>query len=574
MFKNKLILIAALIPFFVISQVSFTNSNSSLVNQSLTSGVAIGISDMDNDGLDDIIRLSNAIGLEIEYQTPSGDFTRSIIETLNGDAWALCIADIDKNGFNDIITGGRYDKIKLLTSNADGTYSNTTLDGDDIFVQNMNFADINNDGGIDIFACHDDAVSSPYKNDLDGVLNYDSSLINTKSTVPSDNSGNYGSIWTDYDNDGDQDLYISKCRGGITDPMDGRRLNLLFQNDGNGNFMDVAEAAGLLPMGQSWATGFEDVDNDGDFDAVIINHDIPSVIYENNGDGTFTDITSMTTIESKLSSFGYGIQVIMEDFNNDTFVDIFLTAINGEHVLFINNGDKTFTEVVTPFPTGSLTIQSAAIGDLNNDGFIDVLAGFAESFNSPSSSNPDILFLNDGNSNNWSEIRLQGDVSNINGIGARIEIEGAWGKQTREVRAGESYGTMNSLMTHFGLGANSEISKITVNWPSGNVDEVINPSINTSILIIENSTLSTNEFDKNSFKIYPNPTSNSIHIIFNETVNLKSTKLYDVLGKQMEVNFSKKDSNINIDLSKLNSGIYFIHIETDKKRLIHKIVKR
>jgi len=572
MLKKILFLVTGLIPLISLSQVNFTNSNSHLENQSLTSGVAIGVTDMNNDGLDDIIRLHNAQNLEIEYQTASGAFIRNEITSLNQLAWALCLADTDNNGFNDILAGGFYDKLKLLNSIDGDIFELNQLDGDDIFVQNASFADINNDGGIDLFVCNDDGISSPYKNDNDGVLAYDLSLINTASTVPSNNSGNYGSIWSDYDNDGDLDLYISKCKMGVDDPMDGRRLNLLFQNDGNGNFTDVAEASGLLPLGQSWATSFEDIDNDGDFDAMIINHDIPSVIYENNGDGTFTDITASTTIANKLGSFGYGIQVIMEDFNNDTFVDLFLTAFDGEHVLFTNNGDKTFTEVTNPFDTENVTIQSAAVGDLNNDGFVDVLAGFALGFNTPSE-NPDILFLNDGNSNNWSEIRLQGIESNRNGIGARIEIEGAWGKQIREVRSGESYGTMNSLMTHFGLGTNAEIDKITVKWPSGIIDEVENPNINSSILIVENSTLSTSEFDRNNFKVYPNPVNNEVTIELQESFRLKSASVYDILGKEVDVNFNNKETSMTSDFSQLRSGLYFIHLETEAKRWVHKIIK-
>ncbi len=105
--------------------------------------------------------------------------------------------------------------------------------------------------------------------------------------------------------------------------MDGRRLNLLFQNDGNNNFTDVAEAAGLRPMTQTWSTNFGDIDNDGDLDAVMVNHFVNHQIFENNGDGTFTDITADTNIETELSEVGVGIQVMMEDFDNDGFIDIF-----------------------------------------------------------------------------------------------------------------------------------------------------------------------------------------------------------------------------------------------------------
>ena len=164
-----------------------------------------------------------------------------------------------------------------------------------------------------------------------------------------------------------------------------------------------------------------------------------------------------------------------------------------------------------PFPT-STRIQTAAVGDLDNDGFLDVIAAFGNGYNGPSSSISDKLFINSGNANNWSEITLQGSPSNINGIGARIEIYGAWGKQIREVRSGESYGIMNSMMTHFGLGTNSSITKIVVKWPSGTVDELFNPNINESITIVEGITLSTNETSESKFKVYPNPTRGNITI--------------------------------------------------------------
>ena len=114
------------------------------------------------------------------------------------------------------------------------------------------------------------------------------------SDGPSDNSGNYGIVWVDYDFDGDVDMYMSKCRLGVTNANDPRRMNLLYENNGDGTFTEVAEDRGLRPFAQSWAADFGDIDNDGDFDAIVINHDIPSVIYENDGMNNFTDITAST----------------------------------------------------------------------------------------------------------------------------------------------------------------------------------------------------------------------------------------------------------------------------------------
>lgn len=574
---KKLLYVAFLgIPIVVNSQIAFTNSNAKLTNATLKSGCAIGVSDMNGDGLDDIIRLSGANSLQIEYQT-SGDFTLFNYGSIpgNGSEWGMAIADVDENGFNDLIVGGAYNGLKLLKADASGSnYSVTTLGGASIFLQNANFVDIDNNGTTDFFGCSDENVSSAYSNDGLGVFTQDNAgLINAISTVPSDNSGNYGSIWTDYDNDGDQDLYISKCRLGVTDPNDGRRINLLFQNDGSGNFTEVGVAAGLVPYAQSWSAGFEDIDNDGDMDCVLVNHDQSSYIYENNGDGTFTNITSTSGIDTELSDMGSdGIQVVMEDFDNDTFVDFLITSRGGPHKLFRNNGDSTFSLMASAFPTSN-RIQSAATGDLNNDGFMDIIAGFGSGYNSPSNSISDILFLNDGNSNHWSEIMLLGNPSNINGIGARIEIYGAWGKQIREVRSGESYGIMNTLMTHFGLGANTAITSIIVRWPSGNVDELLSPNIDESIVIVEGSTLNVIESVSSVFKIYPNPAKNYVVVDGLQFATEASFELYDITGKMIQSKTSLSDTSNQISLNGLSKGIYFLNLYTNNNQYVHKVIK-
>lgn len=574
MFK-KLLFVILICPLLSLSQISFTNSNSLLANSNLTSGCAIGVSDMNGDGLDDLIRLDDARNLQIEYQDSNGgNFTQYNFGSVGGSQWGLAVADVDENGFNDVVTGGAYNGVKLITANSDGSlYSSTTLGGS-IFLQNINFADIDNNGSIDIFACHDDGVSLAYSNDGNGNMSINNGLINAVSTVPSDNSGNYGSIWADVNNDGHLDLYISKCRLGVSDPNDGRRVNLLFMNDGTNNYTDEAVTRGLAPLGQSWSANFEDIDNDGDLDCILINHDITSMIFTNDGTGNFTDITASCGITSELASLGSGgIQVVMEDFDNDTFIDILVTMRSGTHHLFKNNGNKTFTEVSSPFtlPTGPSRIQSAAVGDLNNDGFIDVMAGFATGYNGPSS-NPDVLYLNNGNANNWIEINLNGNVSNINGIGARIEIQGSWGTQIREVRSGESYGIMNSLMTHFGLGTATEIDAVVVHWPSGSVDTINNPNINEVILIEEGETLSTQTFETVNLLVYPNPTSDAVIISNTEELAPINYTIYNISGTQIIKNTKLPETN-KIYLTGISSGVYFIHLEYEGQKTIHKIVK-
>ncbi|WP_161555248.1 FG-GAP-like repeat-containing protein [Dokdonia sinensis] len=568
--KTNLYLLAGIlmISAFAKAQLTFSDATDLLVNNNLRSGVAMAVTDVNNDGLDDIIRLDGAQNLEIEYQQEDGSFTLAALGTGIGGPWGMTIADVDDNGFNDIILGGSYDDLKLLKADASGTsFTVETLDGPNIFLQNANFVDINNDGNIDFFGCHDDGLSNPYKNDGSGNLTYDLGLIDTSSTVASDNSGNYGSIWMDYDNDGDLDLYISKCRQGVDDPMDGRRLNLLFQNDGNNNFTDVAESAGLLPMTQTWSTNFEDIDNDGDLDAVIVNHFSNHQIYANNGDGTFTDITAQTGVETALQEIGFGIQVMMEDFDNNGFIDIYMTTTDGDDKILLNNGDITFTEAVNPFTRNGDHVQSAAVGDLNNDGFIDIIAGYASGFNNPSDSANDQLFLNNGNENNWIKLDLKGDESNSNGIGARIELYGDWGLQIREVRAGESYGTQNSLQTHFGIATATAIEKVIVRWPSGIVDEILEPSINRTLTVLEGENeLSLVDFNTGDFLIYPNPTKGSFTVEHTRD-KLEEITIYDVNGRKLEV-FKPAALKNNIDVAHLSSGVYFVSAGNTYKRLV------
>ncbi len=465
------------------SGVSFTDNTNLLPGENY-SGVSMSVVDMNGDGKDDIVRYNNAKYLNVVYQQGANQNFTSLDfgDVSNVRQWSNTIADVDQDGYNDILTGGYYDDIKLIYNNNAISYSSTTIPNSNIFIQGSNFADIDNDGWVDIFACHDDAENPKFRNNGDGTFTNTPSLLNTTTTPASDNSGNYASIWTDYDNDGDVDLYISKCRGGASSSSDPRRINMLFQNDGNNNYTEVAAAANLKNGAQTWLTDFADIDNDGDLDCIIINHYENSNLMLNNGDGTFSDITNGSGLLPALNGSERGIQGIFRDFNNDGFVDLLVSGT--EHYLFYNDGDRTFTLAANPF--NSNDIESFALGDLNQDGFIDVYAGYAQIFNSPTTIQ-DRMFLNNGNTNHFFNVNLQGVQSNINGIGARVELYGAWGQQIREVRSGEGYGIMNSFTQHFGIGANTSITKVVVKWPSGIVQEINNPAIDQFLTIVEES---------------------------------------------------------------------------------------
>jgi len=468
------------------AQVSFSNETFLFGDFEVRSGAPMGVADVNGDGLDDIIRLDKASDLTIGYQQPDGSqFEKYFSGNVGpGSEWGMCIGDVNHDGLNDIICGGSGShRIKVHLMHSSGVDSAYALPPPSFFLQAINLADINNDGWADVFACNDNGLSAPYNNLGGNIWEYDLGLINAESTVPSDNSGNYGSVWTDYDSDGDLDLYISKCRQGISDTLDGRRINLLFENDGSNNYTDVAVDRGLVPYAQSWATDFGDIDNDGDMDCFVANHDKPSILYENIGDTIFKNINISAGLDSLMANWGDGIQVVMDDYDNDGFLDIMLSGRQG--LLFlVNNGDMTFVKTNEAFPSAAENMHSMAVGDLNNDGSLDLIAGFANGFSSYSNKE-DILFMNDGNDHHWIKLGLVGRTSNMNGIGARAEIYGAWGVQIREVRSGESYGIQNTFDLHFGLGSETEVDSLVIGWPSGTRDVIWNPQVDIRHALLE-----------------------------------------------------------------------------------------
>ena len=455
------------------AQVSFTDSTS-MLSVSPESFYPAGVADMNLDGLDDVVICDNGRNIYIEYQQPDGSFVNSGQLTAYTSAqWGWAIADVDGNGHRDIISGGAYNNVRMLKADdaAGSSFSQSLLPGPGLFVQCTNFADIDNNGVADYFACHDDAESRIWENDGSGNFTQADSWIDMTTTPASDNSGNYGSTWVDVDRDGDLDLYISKCRGGVGSSSDPRRVNQLFINDGAGGWTEEAAARGVADGEQTWASDFADLDNDGDFDLIMTNHTGDDlVVYKNIGSGFFTEITSATDI----SVSGTGLQVKCADFNNDGFIDILNAGL--DQALWLNDGDLTFTEAVGAIPR----LTTMAVGDLNNDGFSDIYADLNGA--------PDKIYLNDANSNHYINFRLTGVASNADAIGALVEIYGAWGLQIREVRAGESYGIANTFVNMFGIGTATSCDSARIIWPSGTVDLVIAPGIDQTHDIVEGST--------------------------------------------------------------------------------------
>jgi hypothetical protein len=463
------------------AQIAFTTATDRFSDQTVYSGCPTTIVDWNNDGMDDVIRLDQGRYLYVEIQRPGQTFESRYFGDMggsNGWAWAMAVGDVDDNGYVDVFAGGYGPAVKLAKMNATGTTATiSNLPSSNFFLQNISMGDINEDGYLDIFCCDDNAESHIYLNN--GTGTFTASTIIDFDVTTTDDSGNYGSVWTDYDNDGDLDLYIAKCRQSVSNPADGRRINVMFRNNGNGTFTEAAAASNINVGWQSWTASFGDMDNDGDFDLALCNHDGVSQIWENDGLGVYTDITSSTGFTTSGMT---PIECVFEDLDNDGFADIFITG--STHRVFKNNGDNTFSTVSGLFNGNDM--ESFSTGDANHDGFIDIYASYADIYTTPSTTK-DELWLNNKNSNHYFNLDLRGTVSNSDAVGARAYIYGAWGVQTREVRIGESYGTVNSSMLHFGLGSATSIDSVVINWPMGGTQTIYNPAVDQFLTVIEST---------------------------------------------------------------------------------------
>ena len=533
-----------------------------------TVGSERGLVDMNNDKLDDLVSIQQT-SINIHYQLEGGGFNPVSIGTSwadNTPSWSLAAGDFDGNGYNDLLYGGG-SGVTFMQANSDGTSYTEISSGEYVFSQRSNFVDINNDGHLDAFVCHDVEPTVYYINDGEGNLQFFQGP--NEEGVPSgiggvelslapigvdQEGGNYGSVWIDYDNDRDIDMFIAKCRGGDVQ----WKNNELWRNNGDGTFSNVADVTGwynsYYPDGghdnssnlgdpvQTWSSAWGDFNNDGYLDVYVgasNTYDGEHKLMKNNGDGTFTDYTVSSGV--LFQEPPYGIENNAADVDNDGYIDIFT---DGD--ILLNNGDFTFTLYTAGVP------GPGAIGDANNDGFVDMFNGTN-------------LYLNDGNNNNWIKVTTTGTTSNINGIGARVEISSPGvGTQIRDVVSGSGFRYMSSLNTHFGIGSDSSVNSITVYWPSGTVDVINNPEINTTINVTEGETLSLENSFIGEFVLYPNPVKNTLTIGSSLDLDQSIISVFDIAGRRV-LNYKLADNINSIDVSRLSAGEYILRIITKEK---------
>lgn len=499
--------------------ISFTNQGVSI------SGSAYAAVDMNNDGHDDIVSVTQT-NIRIHYQQADGTFNMVDYPTTSADytpSWSLAAGDIDANGYLDLLYGGGQG-VTFMYANADGTGFTEVSGSQYVFSQRSNFIDINNDGHLDAFVCHDVQPNVYYINNGTGNLTFfQGGLGDTPD------GGNYGSIWIDYNNDHKIDLFIAKCRGGSAVPAS---VDQMHRNNGDGTFTEIANPLGLAGYQQSWSSAWADFDLDGDMDVLIGASSFAQgghLLMRNDGD-VFTNVTEGSGFDVFT---GTSIEWVAHDFNNDGRVDI----LGAGNTIHFNNGDWTFMPIVVPASSGP-------IADLNNDGFLDVLNGGT-------------IRLNTGNGNNWLRVNLHGTLSNINGIGARVEITSSLGTQIRDIKSGDGFRYMSFIGAHFGLGQDEQIEQITVYWPSGTVDVLKGVAVNQVLDITESLGTGVAALPADAFTISPNPATDHITITGAHSQDRLTAVVLDGAGRLVK---RETVTNGRIEVAGLTQGAYVLQL--------------
>jgi hypothetical protein len=541
-------------------------------------GISTGCSwaDYDNDGdLDLFVADNNGQGINNNFlyqNNGNGTFTKittGVLVNDGGRSFGNSWGDIDDDGDLDLFvsnagpTPGTTNFLYRNDGNGSFTkITNSIVVSDSGRSVGCSWVDYDSDDDLDLWVDNENLPGDPaqdnslYRND--GTGNFTQI---TSGDIVNDGGASIGSSWADYDNDGDLDLFVPNQFG---------ENNFLYRNEGSGAFTRITTGDIVNDGGDSKACSWADYDNDGDPDLFVANAGpFPgedNFLYRNEGNDNFTKITAGNIVNDSGQSRGNG----WADIDNDGDLDLFVANTGANNFLYQNNGDGTFTNTTS----GAIVNESAlstgsSWGDYDTDGDLDLFVSNAGGQNN-------FLYQNDGNSNHWINIFCIGTISNTTAIGAKAwvkaTISGTPVWQLRDIAGQRGYASQNSLNAEFGLGDATVIDSLKIEWPSGIIETYTNIAVDQFITATENGGITGIDEENfnfpNLFKLsqnYPNPFNPSTTILYNlQNAEFVTLKVYDLLGREVATLVNKRQTagsySLLFDASQLSSGLYFYKI--------------
>ncbi len=377
----------------------------------------------------------------------------------------------------------------IYENDGKGNFSEKMIDRDGAALStwSSSWSDYNNDGSLDIICAVANGfigLNTPsffYRGNADGTFTKIDTFEFTKTLAPYTVA-----YWSDYDRDGDSDLFIASGPGGNPGP-DFHFQNMLMETGKEGlKRMNSQKFATDPQDGQCY--NFIDFDLDGDSDIFLTNYNgAPNRFYEKH-DQTLQSNTSDFVFDGPMLGNCWG------DFDNDGDQDVIITGDNIALAGYFKNENGRLVKTMNPFENifdaTNSNVSGLTIGDYDNDGDLDFFANGGVQ----GQSGPRALFRNDlSNENHWINISCKGTKSNRAALGAVLylttKINGKSITQQREITAQNTFMGHNSLRVHFGLGKSAIIESLSIHWPSGQKDEYSNVKADKFYVAVEGQKL-------------------------------------------------------------------------------------